>query len=98
MANLCCNDVHARGSKENMDHVQEFIETEFNGDVCREEDEELTSMFDSKWTFPDKAMEEMWNLMPDKNDEDLQIEVLSVEMGCYYHAIHTLDKDGWVDR
>lgn len=49
--------------------------------------------FESKWTFPEKEMQELYEAIPDKSD--IYMRCLSVEYGCMYHALWYCEKDGW---
>ena len=88
MANPCDNTFYASGSKENINHIKEYLEEIFNADIELYEDEDsniLDAWFESKWDFPEEAMDDMLQTMPDKRD--IYMRCLSVEYGCLYHAM-----------
>ena len=94
MANPCENTLYATGSEEVLDIISKFLKENFDADV-EIEDDYLDAYFDSKWTFPLEAMEELFNTIP--KQEDFYIRCLSVEYGCMYHALWYCDKNGWHD-
>lgn len=92
MANICENTFYASASEESIDFISNFLKEHFDADVDCQVDE-LSAYFDSRWTFPEEEMEELFNSIPDK--EDLYMRCLSVEYGCMYHALWYCDEDGW---
>ena len=50
--------------------------------------------FESKWTFPEEQMKDLYNHLPDK-ENDIYITCLSIEYGNLYHALWVCDKNGW---
>ena len=97
MANICNNDWYCSSeNKENLRVVQEFIENEFYGEISYEDSTSLEGYFESRWTFPEEKMQELYELIPDK--EDIYIRVLSVELGCLYHALWVCENEkGWIE-
>lgn len=93
MANICENSLYASASEETIKLISKFLEEHFSYVDIDNEGDELFAYFDSRWTFPEEQMEELFNLITDK--EDLYIRVLSVEYGCMYHALWACDEDGW---
>lgn len=92
MANICENNFYASGSEETIAFISDFLKEHFDADVdCRVDN--LDAYFDSRWTFPEEQMEELFNSIPDK--EELYMRCLSVEYGCMYHALWACDEDGW---
>lgn len=93
MANICENTFHACSDDEkNLEVIKNFLEDTFDAevevsDVC------IDAYFDSRWTFPEEQMEELFETIPNK--EDIYMKCLSVEYGCMYHALWYCDEDGW---
>lgn len=92
MANVCENNFYAYGSEETIAFISEFLKEHFDADVDCQVDE-LFAYFDSRWTFPEEMMEELFNSISDK--EELYMRCLSVEYGCMYHSLWYCDEDGW---
>ena len=89
MANPCDNTFYGIGTKENIYHVEEYLKERFDADtdVWESNNDEyvINAWFESKWTFPEEAMDDMLQTMPDKLD--IYMRCLSVEYGCLYHAM-----------
>ena len=93
MSNICDNTLHVYSENtENIKCVKKFFKK--LGDIEEIDNENLEIYFDSKWTFPEELMNELYNKIPDKND--IYMTCLSVEWGCFYCQFHTCDKDGWI--
>lgn len=93
MANICENSFHAYTEDEkNLEIIKNFLEDTFNADVDAS-DECIDAYFDSRWTFPEEEMEELFDSIPNK--EDIYMRCLSVEYGCMYHVLMECDENGW---
>lgn len=96
MANICDNTFYAYTEDENNAKViVDFLEEYFDADIDPY-DCDINAYFDSKWTFPEEKMEELFGLIPNK--DDIYMRCLSVEYGCLYHALWVCDEDGWSER
>ena len=94
MANICDNTMYVESqNRKNIDAVKNFFEDNITYFDCDDNDECLDIFFDSKWTFPEDLMQELFEVIPDKSD--IYMRVLSVEYGCLYHALWICDSDGW---
>ena len=94
MANVCDNQMFVESmNRENIDAVKNFFEENIVYFDCDDNDECLAIFFDSKWTFPEDLMQELFEAIPDKSD--IYMRCLSVEYGCLYHALWVCDSDGW---
>lgn len=91
MANICENIFYASASEETIKIISNFLMEHFDADVDCQVDE-LYAYFDSRWTFPEEEMEELFNSITDK--EELYMRCLSVEYGCMYHALWECDEEG----
>ena len=93
MANICCNDFYAESSSiENLETIKSFIEKGYEA-YLEGDTNTVEGSFDSKWTFPENSMKELFDLLPDKND--IYMRCLSYEFGCLYHALWVCDENGW---
>lgn len=93
MANICENELRIYTvNKENKETIKHFFKGEWNEDII-EDEENITIYFDSKWTFPEEAMDRLYDSLPNK--KDLNMICLSVEWGCAYCQFHTCDENGW---
>lgn len=93
MANICNNLFYAYSEdKNNLNTIKEFFENWESADI-EESDENIDILFDSKWTFPEENMEELFQLIPNK--EDIYMRCLSYEFGNMYYSLWECDKDGW---
>lgn len=95
MANICNNLFYAYSEdKNNLNTIKEFFENWESADI-EESDENIDILFDSKWTFPEENMEELFQLIPNK--EDIYMRCLSYEFGNEYHALWACENDnGWI--
>ena len=94
MANVCDNTMYVVSqNRKNIDAVKNFFEDNIVYFDCNDNDECLDIFFDSKWTFPEDLMQELFEAIPDKSD--IYMRCLSVEYGCLYHALWVCDSDGW---
>lgn len=92
MANICNNIMYVSSdSEDNIQTVLDFFK-DWDADID-ENDSEIDIYFDSKWTFPLKEMNKLYELIPNK--EDIYMRCLSYEFGCLYHELWICDKDGW---
>lgn len=97
MANICSNTFFASSNnKENIEYVSKFLIDNLEADVD-EFDDCIDAYFDSKWTFPEKLMDKLYEGIPDKSD--IYMHCLSVEYGLLYHALHVVHEHtkGWED-
>lgn len=93
MANICTNIFYAYSENpKNIVKIQNFfdkegIEYDFSSDS-------LDATFDSRWTFPEDSMNELFKSLPDKSD--IYMRCLSYEFGCDYVAYWKCeDEEGW---
>ena len=93
MANICNNEFYAiSDNQENIKTIEDFFSKMPYADVDTF-DNNMSVYFESKWTFPEELMQELYNKIPDK--EDIYMRCLSVEYGCLYHALWVCDNNGW---
>lgn len=97
MANVCDNDWYCTSeNEENLKVIKEFIENEFYGELTYEDSTSLEGFFESRWVFPEEKMQELYELIPDK--EDIYMRCLSVELGCLYHTLWICENEkGWTE-
>lgn len=94
MSNICENTIKVfTEDSNNKTYIQKFIKDNFHSDLEEVDSNFLEGYFDSRWTFPEELMNDLYNGLPNK--EDIDITVLSVEWGTYYCAFHTCDSTGW---
>ncbi len=94
MANICDNTFYASSDdRQNLDAVIKFFEDEEIYADIQDEGDYLDIYFDSRWTFPEELMQELYEAIPNKSD--IYMRCLSVEYGCMYHALWYCDEDGW---
>lgn len=92
MANICENTFYAYSEDpKNIEYIREFLKDNFEADIDWDDDY-VDAYFDSRWTFPEELMDDMYNELPDKSD--IYMRCLSVEYGCLYHALNIADSDG----
>jgi hypothetical protein len=94
MANICDNELHVvTNDPKNREEIIKFFEDEWEYVITDQYDDYIEIHFDSRWCFPEKEMNDLFEKLPNKNDIDMSC--LSVEWGCYYCAFHTLGNNGW---
>lgn len=95
MSNICDNTFYAESqNRENLDTILKFFDKHFPTYALGDDSEETIELyFESKWSFPESLMNDLYNLIPDKSD--IYMRCLSVEYGCMYHALWYCDEDGW---
>ena len=94
MAIICDNTLFVFSEdRENLDTVIKFFDSNIIYYDCDDNDDSLDILFDSKWTFPEELMQELYEVIPNKSD--IYMSCLSVEYGCMYHALWYCDEDGW---
>lgn len=94
MANICDNTLYVQSdNRENLETVRKFFDENFEYYDCDDSGDCLDIFFDSKWTFPENLMKELFDAIPDKSD--IYMRCLSVEYGCMYHALWYCDENGW---
>lgn len=92
MANICENTFYACSEDpKNIEYIKEFLGNNFEADVDWDNDY-VNAYFDSKWTFPEELMNDMYDNLPNK--EDIYMRCLSIEYGCLYHALLIADENG----
>lgn len=92
MANICDNTLRIyTESKENIEYISNFFKGW--GNIEKVDYNNLEIFFDSKWEFPSKEMNKLYEGLPDK--EDIDMSCLSVEWGCFYCEFHHCTSDGW---
>lgn len=93
MANICENSLYVTSDNpENIKTIEKFF-SEVSYAEVDSFNNNITVYFESKWTFPEELMQELYSKIPDK--EDIYMRCLSVEYGCLYHALWVCDKNGW---
>lgn len=93
MANLCVNIFHAYS--ENLDNIK-AIEKFFDDNNIGHDsnDKQIDAWFESKWTFPEELMNDLFESIPDK--ENIYMKCLSFDSGNDYVAYWKCeDKTGW---
>ena len=94
MANICDNTLYVQSdNRENLETVRKFFDENFECYDCDDSGDCLDIFFDSKWTFPENLMKELFDAISDKSD--IYMRCLSVEYGCMYHALWYCDENGW---
>lgn len=95
MANICSNTFYCFSEDpNNIKVVKEFLKKELDADV-EDDTETIDAYFDSRWDFPEKTMNELYNLIPNK--DDIYMRCLSTEYGNDYIGYHKCEKEGWYD-
>lgn len=94
MANICDNTFYAYSeNEENIKYIEKFLVDNLQAD-CDLYDDSINAYFDSKWTFPEELMDEMFDGLPDKND--IYMRCLSVEYAMDYIDYHKCEgENGW---
>lgn len=97
MANVCYNEIHISCSPQDVKTIKDFMNDNFYKPDCFTEDvnsEEafLEFYFDSKWTFPDKTMNELLTKL--KKRDEFYGTCLSYEWGNLYCAFNGCDEEG----
>lgn len=95
MANICDNTLKVVfNKKETCNSIKEWFNKNYSSAIIKYEDNEnLDITFESKWTFPVKEMDNLYDSITDKND--INMTCLSVEWGNYYCTFHICDENGW---
>lgn len=90
---MCDNTFYAYSEDPaNIEVIQDYFD-KWHGADCEADGESIDVWFSSKWTFPEEAMNELFNSIPNK--KDIYMRCLSVEFGLMYHALWECDEDGW---
>lgn len=93
MANPCDNIFYAYTEDEdNAEVIINFFENWWGASIG-DDGASIDVYFESKWTFPEEQMQELFEAIPNK--DDIYMRCLSVEYGCMYHALWECDIDGW---
>ena len=97
MANICSNEFYAESKdKGNIEYIYNYFDNIYQGNVIdlSQEEGSVESQFDSKWSFPEEEMKELFNGLPNK--DEIYMRCLSVEFGCRYVEYHECEgKEGW---
>lgn len=94
MANICDNTLYAESDdNENIQAIINFFESWNEANVVYEDGNFIEVYFDSKWSFPEKEMNNLFDNIPNKSD--IYMRCLSVEWGNYYHAMFVCNNEGW---
>ena len=95
MANICNNELYAVSNcEENIIAIYTFFNNcDYYPVDINYYGHSIFIKFDSKWTFPEEEMEELFDAIPNK--EDIYMRCLSVEYGNLYHALWVCNEDGW---
>lgn len=94
MANLCSNELYVYSeTPENIEVIEEFFSKWPDAEASRDNSEEFEAWFSSRWCFPEKEMQALYESIPNK--EDIYIRCLSVEYGNDYIAYHKCEREGW---
>lgn len=95
MANICNNELHICSNDfKNITTIIYFLKEHFNSTKILETYDNVVEIsFESKWDFPEKIMNDLYEKIPNK--EDILIDCLSVEWGNRYCLFSYCDKDGW---
>lgn len=97
MANVCTNMFYAYSEDiNNLKFIFDFLRNNFISYLEITDGECIDGTFDSRWTFPEEKMEELFSLIPNK--EDIYMRCLSYEFGECYHALYICDEDGWLEQ
>lgn len=97
MANICDNNLYSYVEDEdNYKYIIKFLEEKLDANIYEQDGTTIEADFESKWTFPESLMQELYDNMPNK--DDVYIRVLSVEYGMFYHALWVCDEDGWTEK
>lgn len=97
MANICDNTFYSYTEDEsNYKYIKTFLESELNACIYEQDGTTIEAAFDSRWTFPENKMKNLYNNL--SNKEDIYMRCLSVEYGNLYHALWVCDEDGWTEQ
>lgn len=94
MANICDNHIHIESDdKKNLEYVENFFDNEYRATTVCKIDNYVEADFESYWYFPEDAMNDLYDGLPNKND--IFMRCLSVEYGNLYHALWVCNSNGW---
>lgn len=96
MANICNNEFYAYSDNpENIKYIQDWFVNEYTNyiEIETTSDTTVDGWFESRWTFPEEQMNQLYEGLPDK--EDIYMRCLSVEYGNDYVDYHKCEEDGW---
>lgn len=95
MANTCYNELHiVTDDTNNTTIILFFLKRHFsNTKILKKSKDVVEVSFDSYWTFPEELMNELYKVIPNK--EDILIDCLSVEWGNFYCEFSHCNKNGW---
>lgn len=93
MSNICDNTFYAYSENpENIRAIEKFFDD--NNIDYDLNDEQIDAWFESKWTFPEELMNDLFESIPDK--KDIYMRCLSCEFGNDYVAYWKCeDETGW---
>lgn len=93
MSNPCSNTFSAYSKdRKNIETIIKFFNEWPYSDID-DSGESVDIYFDSRWTFPEEKMNELFEIIPNK--DDIHMRCLSYEFGNLYHALWICDEDGW---
>lgn len=93
MANICSNEFYAFSEDENnIKVINDFLISQLNADTDVDKTT-IDATFDSRWTFPENLMNELYDQIPNK--QDIYMRCLSVEYGMDYVDYHKCEENGW---
>lgn len=95
MANICENNFYAcSDNSTNLEVIDTFLGDNMEITDYVYESNYIEARFNSSWTFPEKQMQALFNLLPDKND--IFMRCLSAEFGNDYIAYWKCEGEkGW---
>lgn len=96
MANICDNTLYVYSEDpENIKYIKDwFRDYDKYADIEMSDDVSFNIYFESRWIFPKKDMDKLFENIPNK--EDIYMRCLSVEYGNDYVSLYKCeDEDGW---
>ena len=95
MANICNNDFFCNSeNEENLKVVEKFITDELNAEIYYIDESTIEATFESKWRFPESKMEELFYMIPNK--DDIFMRCMSTEFNTLYHELWVCDDNNWI--
>lgn len=93
MANYATNIFHASTENEqDLDKIEAFLDENFNGYVERNDDT-INAEFDSRWEYPEKAINELIALLAAK--DKIYIRILTYELENEYVSFRIFSQGKW---
>ena len=94
MANLCTNIFYcSTDNASNLEIITRFMNETFDWEYHMGSETDIEGEFYSKWTFPQKAFDEMMKTL--QPDDSLYIRVLSYEFGLEYAEYRIFKNCNW---